>query len=399
MRESPTIDPHSESEIFMQKPRYVMSQWGLTALTVTLLLTGCLESPSSFTVENRDGITHAINRHGWKVWHDSAAAPVTFVREQTYGTNEDASPALLGEITGLAVDSAGTVYVLDGANHCLVAFNPDGSVRWSAGRRGEGPGEFWRSGGMVLGDSGHLYITNDSGHLIDVWTTSGKFVERATFEEKDLGFLNLVGYAKGALIVSESGFGNEPQSFHALNPETWTLVHSSSLNAELKLSENVGVSRDASTIGDSIYVSGLSEYTLSRYSVDGTLGYRITRSVAPPPKPAVYDGGVRFYGGLNAPVRLHNGHLLVSVSWASNVDDPNAHYRRSKTGSAEKPVFTTALDLLSPTGRYIGSLHWKDRTEPSIGDPNTVGPNGKLYTTTSDPYPQVRRYDVTLRPE
>ena len=376
-----------------------MSRWQLAVLAAALLLPGCSESPSSFTIENHDGVTHAINQQGWNVWSDTATAPITFVREQTYGTNEDAGPALLGEITGLAVDSAGTVYVLDGANHRLVAFNPDGSVRWTAGRRGEGPGEFWRSEGMVLGDNGHLYITNDLGHLIDVWTTGGKFVERATFEEEELGMLNLVGYAKGVLVVSEPGFGSEPQTLHALNPETWTLVHSSSLSAELKLSENVGVSRDASTIGDSIFVSGLSEYTLSRYSVDGTLGHRISRSVAPPPKPAMYDGGVRFYGGLNAPVRLPSGHLLVSVSWASNVDDPDAHYRRSETGSAEEPVFTTALDLFTANGRYIGSLQWKDRYDPSVGALKEVGPNGALYTATTDPFPQIRRYDVRLRTE
>lgn len=60
-------------------------------------------------------------------------------------------------------------------------------------------------------------------------------------------------------------------------------------------------------------------------------------------------------------------------------------------------MYASALDLLVPSGRYIGSLTWEDRNTPPIGDLITVGPNGKLYTTTNDPYPQVRRYKVDVR--
>jgi len=168
---------------------------------------------------------------------------------------------------------------------------------------------------------------------------------------------------------------------------------------ELDLPDGLSVSREVGTVEDSIVVSGLSDYTLSPYTVDGTPGRRISRSVDILLKPGRYRGGVRFYGGLGSSAPLPTGHLLVNLSWASNVEDPDAHYRRSKTGNAEEPVYTAALDLFTPSGRYVGSLRWENQSNPSIGDPQTAAPNGKLYTTTTDPYPQVRRYDVSLRIE
>ena len=76
------------------------------------------------------------------MWSHSTAAPLQFEREQTYGTDGGSGPAFLGSVRGVAVDPAGTVYVLDDENHRLVAFRPDGTVRWSVGRQEQGPGEF-----------------------------------------------------------------------------------------------------------------------------------------------------------------------------------------------------------------------------------------------------------------
>lgn len=366
-------------------------------IIIALLATGCSESSSTFTVKENDGILHAVNRQGWNMWDDTASAPIDFKREQTFGTDKEGGPSLLGGVGALAVDSAGTVYVLDDENLRLLAFNPDGKVRWSAGRKGEGPGEFWRPEDLVLGNKGHLFVANKRGRQIDMWTTEGTFVERHSFEEKDLGLLDLVGFADGFLVVSESGFGSNPQTLHSLDTETWTLAHSFLLKREMKLPENLSVSVSVGTVGDSIFVSGLTEYTLSRYSVNGSLGFRISRGVGVLRKPGVYNRGMKIYSEMDAPVRLSEGHLLVDVWWPNNVSDPDAHFRRLRTGSAEEVVPVSTIDLFTPIGRYIGSLRWKNRYHPSIGDLKTVDSNGKLYTTTNEPFPQIRRYEVTLQ--
>lgn len=375
-----------------------MSRFCGVHLALVLLVVGCSEDASNYKIENRDGVPHVINR-GTNVWTDTAAAPLQFEREQTYGTKEGSGPALLGSIPSLTVDDSGTVFMLDGSNHRLVAFNPDGTVRWSAGREGEGPGEFQDPRGMALGTDGHLFIADNQGRAVDRWTTAGELLDQHSFEETDLSFLDPVGFAENHLIVSETGFGETPQTIHTLDPETWAITHSFPLTMNLDLPEGLATSASATTVGDNIYVSGITEYALSQYAIDGTLTRRITREVNFLLGPGTYERGgsrgIRTYSGLRAPLRLPGGHLLVVAWWASNVEDPDAHYRRSQTNGAEEIVPATVLDLFAPNGRYRGSLRWTDRYNPPIGSPRVVGPNGKLYTTSTEPFPQVRRYEVT----
>jgi len=375
----------------------VMFRGWFVALAIALLLAGCAESPSPFAVEEREGVLHALNQQGWNVWSDSA--PLQFEREQIYGTNEGSGPAFLGGIRGTAVDSTGTVYVLDHENHRLVAFNPDGTVRRSAGRQGQGPGEFQNPSGLMVGPN-RLYVENQYGQQIDVWTTEGDFVDRHTFQE-EISLVDLVGFAENRLIVSETGFGKEPQRIHALDPNSWKRVHSFPLNSNLDLPEGLASSASVVTVGDSIYVSSVTEYRLRRYAIDGTLGRVIQRDVDVLVGPGVYTSGdrrgIRTYSQLSAPVRLPSGHLLTGASWPTNVDDPDAHLRRSRNDAAEEAVYAASLDLFEANGRYVGSHRWDNRRSPPIGRIVGRGPDGALYTRTTNPFPQVRRHEVIVR--
>ena len=368
-------------------------------LAAVLLFAGCSDGTSSFRVEERDGVTYAVNREGWTVWSDSAAAPLQFEREQTYGTNEGPGPGFLGRIRDVAVDSAGTVYVLDDGNHRLVAFNPDGTVRWSEGRRGQGPGEFQDPSGLIV-EASRLYVENQYGQQVDTWTTEADFVSRHAFQE-EISLVDLVGFAGGHLIVSETGVGKEPQRIHALDPSSWESVQSFPVPLNLDLPKGLGVSASVTTLGDSIYASSVTEYAIRRYAINGTLVRQIERDVEVLVGPGVYTSGesrgMRVYSSLSSPVRLPSDHLLTSASWPTNVDDPNAHLRRSRNDAAEEVTYATSLDLFKPSGRYVGSFRWDYRRSPPIGNPHAIGPDGALYTIANSPFPQVRRYEVTLR--
>jgi hypothetical protein len=67
--------------------------------------------------------------------------------------------------------------VLDGQQSRLLAFGPDGDVLWTAGREGEGPGEFKDARGLALSSSGTLAVTNLRRTRLDLWRTSGEFID------------------------------------------------------------------------------------------------------------------------------------------------------------------------------------------------------------------------------
>lgn len=64
----------------------------------------------------------------------------------------------LGLVTGVAVDAAGNVYVVDQLNAKIWVFDAEGRLRSSAGRKGEGPGEFTVPTGPGIGPDGRLYV-------------------------------------------------------------------------------------------------------------------------------------------------------------------------------------------------------------------------------------------------
>jgi sugar lactone lactonase YvrE len=64
----------------------------------------------------------------------------------------------LGELSGIAIDRAGNVYVSDFSATKLWVFDEAGRSRPGIGRKGQGPGEFQAPTGVALGPDGRLYV-------------------------------------------------------------------------------------------------------------------------------------------------------------------------------------------------------------------------------------------------
>ncbi len=84
------------------------------------------------------------------------------VRARVTATIGESSPTpfLLGEVSGLAVDDAGRVYVSDFKDPRIVVFSGDGKRLAVIGRKGKGPGEFDAPTGPVIAADGSLYVRN-----------------------------------------------------------------------------------------------------------------------------------------------------------------------------------------------------------------------------------------------
>ena len=77
----------------------------------------------------------------------------------TIGENA-ATPFLLGEISGIAIDDSGRMYVTDFQEPRVVVFDSRGRHLATIGRKGQRPGEFTAPTGPTIGPDGALYVRN-----------------------------------------------------------------------------------------------------------------------------------------------------------------------------------------------------------------------------------------------
>lgn len=71
--------------------------------------------------------------------------------------------AAFQEVTGVAVDGQGRIYLLDGPQRRLVVTDSTGRFRGSVGARGEGPGEFRAPTRLGVADDGSVHVY-DAAH-------------------------------------------------------------------------------------------------------------------------------------------------------------------------------------------------------------------------------------------
>jgi len=377
----------------------------LCILVLLLPLLACgtdAGDPDAFTLDERDGVTYAINTATTHWTPDEA--PLQFELEQTFGVADAPEEAMLAGTSSVVVDADGVVYLLDRGNHRLVAFNPDGSVRWSQGREGEGPGEFQNAFGLVPGPENDLLVVNQSGQRWERWSYDGELlasydagrIEGAGF------FLSPLGFHNDQPIASSSAMNEEPQRFMRVNLDALAVVDTlfaRPLGFELPEFFGYGVSTRLE--GDRLWVADGTSYVLEEYTLDGRLVRQIERTdesgLLPP---GMYAGEqsarMSTFSRLSTPLRLGD-HLLVHSYWPTNLTDPDAHVRRqAREQDVPEVTYDAALDLFTAEGQLRGRIHYQDMQTAAIGRPMAVGPDGKLYTTTADPFPQVRRYAVRI---
>jgi DNA-binding beta-propeller fold protein YncE len=77
---------------------------------------------------------------------------------------------------GLAVDSAGRVYLSDESLHRISVFGPDGGFLSMFGEHGSGPAQFDWPSGMAFDGDDNLYVSDTQNNRVQMFTTDRRFV-------------------------------------------------------------------------------------------------------------------------------------------------------------------------------------------------------------------------------
>jgi DNA-binding beta-propeller fold protein YncE len=85
----------------------------------------------------------------------------------------------------VAVSTDGSIYVVDGVNQCIKAFNKDGKFLFSFGQAGSAPGQFQYPLGMDVDGTGRLYVADSGNQRIQIFTAKGRFVNEIKLNSTD----------------------------------------------------------------------------------------------------------------------------------------------------------------------------------------------------------------------
>jgi DNA-binding beta-propeller fold protein YncE len=74
---------------------------------------------------------------------------------------------------GVAVDSFGHVYVIDGMFDNLQVFDRQGHLLLTLGEAGTGPGQFWLPNGIAISRQNEIYVTDSYNRRVQVFKYVG----------------------------------------------------------------------------------------------------------------------------------------------------------------------------------------------------------------------------------
>ena len=87
-------------------------------------------------------------------------------------------PGNFNSPSDVAVSPAGNIYVVDGLNHCLKAFDSSGKFLAALGQKGSANGQFNYPLGLAVGASGKIYVADSGNHRIQILSPAGQFLAK-----------------------------------------------------------------------------------------------------------------------------------------------------------------------------------------------------------------------------
>lgn len=353
------------------------------------------------------GDTTIVRTAGYGPW----GADAVLIEELRIGTIEGADEYMFGELNSMAVDEAGSMYVLDAQALEVRVYDAEGTFTQRIGRSGGGPGEFKRPGGvgflpdgrLVVRDPGNARINVYSrvGATLDSWPIPGGFFTSAPIFIDDAGhvYTDIIAerredgtFRTGLLRLDSTG----------IEVDTLRRPFEDYERPSLIAQNVVGESRSVSMTGvpfwpDALstlnrageFVGGIADhYALTTWRADGTV-QRIERDVArvpvnPDESATAVERTTRMMRNTQANWRWEgprpptdkpafkqirvgeDGRIWVSVSRPADRVPPDADAEPDAQGRRplDRWIEPSVYDVYEPDGAFIGTVRFPERFQP-----------------------------------
>ncbi|MEV0262987.1 RICIN domain-containing protein [Streptomyces sp. NPDC050617] len=150
-----------------------------------------LKNPAGVAVDNT-GALYISDRNGHRVRKVTTDGKISTVAGTgAQGSDGDDGPAVKARLNtprGIAVDSSGTVYIVDSENHRIRKVTADGKITTIAGTGAKGPGgdggpatkaQLNTPYGVAVDSAGTVYVADRINHRVRMITTDGKITTAA----------------------------------------------------------------------------------------------------------------------------------------------------------------------------------------------------------------------------
>jgi len=184
---------------------------GLGSLWVALALAACGNQAAGpgFTTTDSAGVTIVDNLT--PSWTEAAAWQVTADPLLDLGGDEAGRAATeFDNVSGVILLPDGGVVTADGSS-VVRAFNADGSVRWQAGRPGDGPGEFRLIASIGNGPADSIWVYDFSNRRFTILSADGTVVRTVAFNAQLSSPMGIARLADGEFVLREL-WGSPPKT-------------------------------------------------------------------------------------------------------------------------------------------------------------------------------------------
>lgn len=124
------------------------------------------------------------------------------------GTSASSANGKFNTAVGVAVDTAGNVFVADLFNHRIEVFSPSGTFIRKFGTAGTGNGQLQYPTGIAVDSSGYVYVVDSENYRVQVFTSTGTYVRKfGTYGTGDGQFYYMRGVAvdsSGNVFVTDT---------------------------------------------------------------------------------------------------------------------------------------------------------------------------------------------------